>query len=154
MILSFRESDPIAVPIKTAFGRLYFYLGQALEAVEEEGRFRLRTQKYWYRVQESPDLADPAVFRWEYDAETPHDAHCRHHLQGDLDIPLGDGTLVLGDAHLPTGWVTMEEIIRFLIVDLDHRPPCGQDWPGILQKSEEDFFERFTGKRHKAGSSA
>ena len=90
MILGFREGpDAIAVPIKTKFGRLYFYVGQALEAVEQEdGRFRLRTQQYWYRIQDSPDLKTKARLRWEYDTETPADAFCRHHAQAPLDLPL------------------------------------------------------------------
>jgi hypothetical protein len=150
MTLSFRESEPIAVPIKTKFGRLYFSLGQALEAVEEDNRFRLRTRQYWYRLQEAPGYREPAIFRWEYETETAWDAHCRHHLQGALDIPLGSGTLALDNAHLPTGWVTMEEVIRFLIVDLEHEPPCGDEWPDVLQASEEAFYEKFTGKRYKA----
>ena len=54
MTLSFMEQRPIAVPIKTRLGRLYFYLGQALEAVEEGERFRLRTREYWYRIQQGP----------------------------------------------------------------------------------------------------
>jgi hypothetical protein len=29
----------------------------------------------------------------------------------------GDGQLDLDKAHLPTGWVTMEEVIGFLIVE-------------------------------------
>lgn len=150
MTLSFMEQQPIAVPIKTRLGRLYFYLGQALEAVKEGKRFRLRTRQYWYRIQEKPELTEKALLRWEYDTETPRDAHCRHHSQFPLELSLGDGRLDLDKAHLPTGWVTMEEVIRFLIVDLEVRPPCGSKWPDVLERSEEAFFERFTGKRHKS----
>jgi hypothetical protein len=151
MTLSFREgSDTIAVPIKTKFGRLYFYLGQALEAVEEDdGRFRLRTRQYWYRIQDSPDLKTKALLRWEYDTETADDAYCRHHSQIKRDLPFGEGVLSLDDAHLPTGWVLMEEVIRFLIVELGHKPPCGKKWSAILKASERAFYEEFTGKRYK-----
>lgn len=149
MTLSFMEERPIAVPLKTRFGRLYFYLGQALEAVEEDGRFRLRTCNYWYRIQEGPELTRKALLRWEYDTGTPRDSHCRHHAHLPLELRLTDGTLDLDKAHLPTGWVTMEEVIRFLIVELGTKPPCGPDWPNVLERSEAAFFERFTGKRHK-----
>jgi hypothetical protein len=152
MILSFREgADSVAVPIKTTFGELHFYLGQALEAVEEDdGRFRLRTRQYWYRIQDGPDLKRKALLRWEYDTETADDAHCRNHAQIKRDLPFGEGVLSLDDAHLPTGWVTMEEVIRFLIVELGHKPPCGKKWPAILKTSERAFYEEFTGKRYKA----
>lgn len=149
MIVSFRQEGPVAVPITTSVGRLYFYLGQALEAVPEEGRFRLRTRKYWYRLQEAPELTEQATLRWEYDSETPSNAHCRHHIQAPIDLELGAGWLFMDRAHIPTGWVTMEEIIRFLIRDLEVRPPCGSDWPDVLAKSEKRFFEEFTSKRYR-----
>ncbi len=150
MIVSFRQKGPVAVPITTSVRRLYFYLGQALEAVPNEGRSRLRTRKYWYRLQEAPELTEPARLRWEYDSEIPADAHCRHHLQGPIDLELGEGWLYMDTAHLPTGWVTMEEIIRFLIKELGFRPPCGRDWPDVLAKSERRFFEEFTSKRYRS----
>jgi hypothetical protein len=150
MTLSFREGElPVAVPIRTTFGRLFFYLGQALEAVQEDGTFRLRTRQYWYRLQPSPNLNEKALLRWEYNTETPRDAHCRNHAQMRTTLPFGTGSLSLDDAHMPTGWVTMEEVIRFLIVDLGHAPPCGSAWPDVLEESERAFYEEFTGKRYK-----
>jgi hypothetical protein len=53
----------------------------------------------------------------------------------------------------PTGWVTIEEVIRFLIVDLGMSPPCGDDWPNVVRESERKFYEDFTGKRYEAPSS-
>ena len=64
-------------------------------------------------------------------------------------LAIGDGELDLDKAHLPTGWVTIEEVIRFLIFDLGMQPPCGDSWPDLLEKSERKFFEDFTGKRHR-----
>jgi hypothetical protein len=149
MTLAFREHGPVAVPIKTAYGRLYFYLGQALEAVSEDGKYRLTTQQYWYRVQEKPDLTEKARIRWEYEADTARNAHCRHHAQIPVTLELGSGLLSLEDVHLPTGWVTMEEVIRFLIVELEMKPPCGTRWPKVLEESETAFYEEFTSKRYK-----
>jgi hypothetical protein len=150
MILSFREEVPVAVPIETAYGRLYFYLGQALEAVDDPGGYRLKTRQYWYRIQLDESLQSQAVMRWEYDATTAVNHHARHHAQLSTAVPLGDATLDLNKAHLPTGWVTIEEIIRFLIVDLGMSPPCGDNWPNIVRESERKFYEDFTGKRYAA----
>ena len=146
MKLSFRE----AVRIQTAYGPLFFYLGQALEAVPE-GRthHRLTTRQYWYRIQHEPSLSAQATFRWEYDWGTARDRHARHHAQMVGEVELGDGSIDLNKAHLPTGWVTVEEVIRFLIVDLALHPPCGNEWPHLLEDSERRFYEDFTGKRHK-----
>lgn len=153
--VSFREGDQgIAIPIDTAYGRLHFYLGQALEAVPDDDGYRLTTRQYWYRVQHEPSLTDQAIIRWEYDAATGAEKYARHHTQIRAALPIGDGEMDLNKAHVPTGWVTFEEVIRFLIVDLEVKPPCGDDWPERLIESERVFFEEFTGKRHKPASGA
>lgn len=148
MTLSFYEGQPIAVPIDTAYGRLYFYLGQALEAVDDPNGYRLKTRQYWYRIQLDEQLKSQAVMRWEYDATIAVDHYARHHAQLSTAVELGDATLDLNKAHLPTGWVTIEEVIRFLIVDLGMVPPCGDDWPTVVSESERKFYEDFTGKRY------
>jgi hypothetical protein len=148
MILSFRQEIPVAVPIETAYGRLYFYLGQALEAVDDPAGYRLKTRQYWYRIQLDENLQSQAALRWEYDATTAADHYARHHAQLSTAVELGDATLDLNKAHLPTGWVTIEEVIRFLIVDLGMSPPCGDDWPNVVRESERKFYEDFTGKRY------
>jgi hypothetical protein len=61
--------------------------------------------------------------------------------------------LDLNRAHVPTGWVTIEEIIRFMIVDLGVKPPCRSRWPEVLVASERKFFEEFTSKRYISPSS-
>lgn len=152
MTLSFREERPIAVPIDTKYGRLHFYLGQSLEAVEDPEGYRLRTRQYWYRIQMDADFRSRAALRWEYDSMTSVDHHARHHAQLSTAVQLGEARLDLNKAHLPTGWVTIEEIIRFLIVDLEMQPPCGSAWPNIVGESERRFYEDFTGKRYRPTS--
>lgn len=149
MVFSFREREPVAVPIETSFGRLYLYLGQLLEAVPEAQRFRLRTRRYWYRLQAAPELTAQALLRWEYDTDAPRSGPPRHHVQMPAYLAAGSGRLDLDKIHLPTGWVTMEEVIRFAIVELGVKPPCGAEWPDVLSESERVFFEDFTGKRYK-----
>jgi hypothetical protein len=151
LVLSFREGNvPIAIPIDTeGYGRVFFYLGQALEAVADSGGYRLTTKQYWYRLQLEPASTAKAVLRWEYDATTERDRHARHHTQIAAAVQLGAGSLNLNKAHIPTGWVTFEEVIRFLIHDLGLAPPCGDDWPNELANSEREFFENFSGKRYR-----
>jgi hypothetical protein len=149
MTLSFRESAPIAVPIDTQYGRLFFYLGQALEALPEDDRYRLTTRQYWYRLQTGPSLQEQAILRWEYSSATDPARHARHHAQIGTSLEIGGHEFDLDKAHLRTGWVTFEEVIRFLIFDLGMEPPCGDGWPELLSDSEKRFFEDFTGKRHR-----
>jgi hypothetical protein len=148
-ILGFRQGGVIAIPLETRFGRLYFYLSQSLEAVTEADGFRLRTRQYWYRIQTDPSPKAQALVRWEYDAETSKQRYARHHVQIRANLPVGEADLDLNKAHVPTGWVTMEEVIRFLIVDLGVAPPCGDSWPEKLHESEEKFYTDFTSKRYE-----
>lgn len=150
MIMSL--SDGAApLPLDTNVGRVFFSLGQALEAVrEDDGAFRLRTLEYWYRVQETADPKGHAFLRWEY--MRPRSVAIagppRHHLHARATVPVAAENLDLNKVHVPTGWVTIEEVIRFLIHELGVKPPCGKSWPSVLAESEDAFYERFTGKRY------
>ena len=87
--MSFRSGDRIAAPIDTAHGRLYRYLNQALEAIEENRLYRLQTRKYWYGLQSSPDFDTEAVIRWEYDSAIARHRHARHHAHIGTCRPAG-----------------------------------------------------------------
>jgi hypothetical protein len=139
-----------AVPLDTRdHGTVFLYMAQELHAEPENGAFRLRTVKYWYKIfAESPTVNDDAVIRWEYaKAERRHTGPCRHHVQfGKMapSISMGAGSFDLTRFHTPTGWVTMEEIFRFLVHELAVQPPCGDQWPDVLHDSENAFFTSFT----------
>jgi len=151
MKLSFHQGeDPIAVPLKTkAHGTIYLYVGQLLRAEADGKQYRLATRAYWYRLQSQPSLAAHAAIRWEYERELDDGKHhCRHHIQQRARVDLGTASLDLNKAHVPTGWVTIEEVIRFLLVDLGVKAPCGSAWPEVLEASERKFYEEFTSKRY------
>jgi hypothetical protein len=153
--LHFFAGKPVAVPIDTRDGRVYFYLGQALEVVEQPDatsaseQYRLRTLEYMYRLQTGGEYKSKAFLRWEYDRDSSSTGPCRHHVQMTSTLDLGDGrTLELNKLHVTTGWVLIEEVFRFLIVDLGMKPPCGDRWPEVLQQGELRFFDEFTSKRY------
>ncbi len=150
--LSFRQGGvPIGVTLSSTFGPVDLYLGQVCDAVEgQQDRVRLRTIKYQYTL--TPIGASEPLLRWEYDKVPPASSYrCRHHLQGPLPIELGGAQPpTLNDLHLPTGWVTIEEVIRFCIVDLGVMPldsAVGDDdvpaWHVRLQESYERFTTEF-----------
>lgn len=150
-VLTFAEPDGKAAALDTAPGKLYFYASQQLDVVpESKKRFRLRTLRYFYRLQSGPELsAKNALLRWEYDrAKRGGDRPCRHHMHAPVELAFDGGKLCLDDVHVPTGWVTIEEVIRFLILEIGHKPPCGTKWPDALADSERAFFEDFTSKRY------
>ena len=101
----------------------------------------------------------PGKFRWEYEKD-PGNSYCRHHFQGPITVPIKHDTEVsLNDLHVPTGFVTVEEILRFCIVDLgvpplspatlppapaepgDHDLHRHKTWDEVLTES----YERFKG---------
>jgi hypothetical protein len=115
---------------------LFLAARQELRAVSAEGAtLRLRTVGYRYALMSSPDPREKAFVRWEF-------AGGVHHLQ----IPTVVGSLHLNDLHLPTGWVPLERVIRFLIsepaIALD--PAAGKEQMiEELLASERRFFEQF-----------
>lgn len=144
-------------------GRIHLQLSQDLEAVpSDDGKFQLKTRQYWYKVLcGDPKFTDEPLFRWEYVKNPdPGDRWCRHHFQvgkvmggrdGEqpkaISVPLGDGQADLNRLHVPTGYVLIEYVIRFLITDFGIDPPCGLDqWEQELERSEATFFERFSPK--------
>ncbi|MDI3339907.1 MAG: hypothetical protein QJR03_05170 [Sphaerobacter sp.] len=105
----------------------------------------LRTISYRYALYR--DGIDEPILRWEY-VRLPGDnaQYCRHHLQGSIAVPLTDDRErhpSLNDWHLPTGWVTIEEVLRFCIVDLGVQP-LNPEWDSILRDSYERFKTEFS----------
>ncbi len=148
--VSFRQGEtPTTIPLDTRYGRLFFHLTQLVEA-DKTGKhcYRLETRAYWYRLQATGGLQDPALLRWEYDrANDPrHPGPPRHHLHAPAAVTWGAYALDLDKIHTPSGWVTIEELIRFLIVELGVAP-VSPTWPKVVAESEDVFFQRFSGKR-------
>jgi hypothetical protein len=150
--LSFRHGGvPSTITLHTKFGSVDLFLAQMCDAIEgQHHRVQLRTTKYRYTL--TPAGASEPAFRWEYEKfPSASSFWCRHHLQGPLPFQFGHSpTITLNDLHLPTGWVTIEEVIRVCIVDLGVTPletalenngvPA---WHARLQDSYERFKNEF-----------
>jgi hypothetical protein len=138
----------LPVPIETNLGGLYLSLNQDLVAVREGITHRLRTQRYQYKILPSDDPRAEALIRWEFDADTADDVECRNHLHVNTSFPIGLGSCDLKRVHVPTAWVLIEHVLRFLFHDLAV-PAKTSDWPKILRNSEPTFYEKFSGKRYR-----
>lgn len=142
--IGFRDGgDTSSAPLKTRYGPMDLYLGQICDAVEEANKqLRLRTINYGYGLQ--PHGMDEPLFRWEYIRYPASDSvYCRHHLQGLITLEITDDrdhkhAINLNHWHLPTGWVAIEEVIRFCIVDLGVKP-LSETWDQVLRESHETF---------------
>jgi hypothetical protein len=147
--LEFVRGDGIAtpLPLTTRFGTLYLTLVQILETEAELTKFRLKTKEYSYRILDTNDPRANAILRWEYVSDAPPDGFCRHHVQINTGVGLSGGLLDMNRAHSPSGWVTIEELLRFIIVDLGV-VPVTRNWPEVIEASEKRFYEEFTSKRY------
>ena len=135
--LEFRKNgEAVSVPLNNGF---YLYLNQTLQARKEGKVHCLRTLAYSYRIGEGPARQDWLI-RWEYNSrETEVGFHPRHHCHLRSKLPcFGDRELLLAKMHIASGWVTIEEVIRFLIHELAVKPKT-DNWDEILQDSEAKF---------------
>lgn len=142
-----RGGGPTAALLRTRFGLVALSVGQLCEALPTaDGGQRLITVEYRYAL--TPGKLDEAMqreplLRWEYVRDAPDEARwCRHHLQGPVRLQIGRAGLSLNDLHLPTGYVTIEEVLRFCIVDLGVRP-LSPRWHRLLQESHQRFKDDF-----------
>ena len=135
-------------------------MGQQLRAVatgetSRNKRFRLETTRYWYRLQKESGIDKQALIRWEYDQTLREGARqARHHVQLAATIPVPHHALDLNKLHVPTGWVTIEDVLRFLVHDLGMAPKCGAAWPADARRIEAKFYKEFTAKRYKPPAKA
>ena len=107
-----------------------------------KGRLSIENLRYEYRLTTGPNLDAPALVRWEYNSrEFRASLFPRRHIQIQVKVESFDGGILdLNKIHLPSGWITVEEVVRFLITELRVKP-LSDDWDGFLQKSEQKFRE-------------
>ena len=140
--LAFFDRRRVAVAVPLAPSPWYLYLGLELKAVAEEQGYGLQALKYAYRIQRTPSLEEEAEVRFEYVSPEmdPSASWCRHHIQFHRDYHEVRSDFSPSKLHIPTGWVTIENVIRFLITDLGVSP-LTEEWDEELRRSEEQFRE-------------
>jgi hypothetical protein len=141
--IAFRHAAPDRIVqtarLRTRFGEMELFIGLLCEATKiKPNRFRLFVSEYRYTL--TPTGLDDPLWRWEYKRKWPRqtDRWCRHHVQGDIPITISAHTISLNELHLPTGYVALEEIIRFCLTDLRVRP-LFTGWHDIIEKSYRRF---------------
>ena len=134
-----KTGDPRAIPLKPAPWHLA--LSQKIAVVRDRRRnWSLRTLQYSYRIQGGPDLRSGWYFRFEYKSREVLSAlHPRSHLHLPVSLDCGTRRMDLSRVHIPTGPVTLEEIIRFLIQELGVKAKA-KDWDSALRISEKKFW--------------
>lgn len=99
------------------------------------GEYKIKTLAYVYRV--DLQAADSEVLSWHWHPLTTANRPNPHiHITAD-DPGLG---VALDKLHVPTGRVSFEEVVRFLIRDLQVQP-LRDDHEDILEEAEGRFRE-------------
>lgn len=134
-----RDTAGLSAALYSTSYRLY--AAQTLQATQvNKNEWRLKTLKYTYRIEQETTKELLTHFRFEYESRTLNKTlYPRYHLHlpklrsvnGDLDYE---------SLHIPTGWVTIEDVIRFCIVELKVKPNSA-NWDDLLWASEEKFRE-------------
>jgi hypothetical protein len=103
------------------------------EAEGERGPWTASTVEYVYELgDQSGDLI--AAWHWHPTTTRPDDKSQWPHLHAHG----ARETLALHKLHLPTGRVSIEAVVRFLIEDLDVTPQRS-DWERVLEQHEQTF---------------
>jgi hypothetical protein len=145
--LGFRQGGPVLAPLRSRFGQIGLYVGQIFRAraAGEEGPALIMV-KYRYALYVGLDAETEPAVRWEFDRQPadPDARWSRRHLQGPIPLTFGPVTVSLNTLHLPTGTVTLEDVIRFCIHDLGV-PPLSRNWHDILIQSAGESRDLLTG---------
>jgi hypothetical protein len=131
--ISFRDRGRTSsASLSTRFGPIDLFVDIRCAPLAVHRRFvQLQITACQYTI--IPARAPEPILRWEFVRFPDENARwCRHHVQGPIPVNLGRATVPLNDLHMPTGWVPIEEIIRFCIVDLGV-PALADDWHERLQ---------------------
>jgi len=93
------------------------------------GPWRITTAAYSYAVGDR-DGREVFAYHWNpaMPPTFPH-LHVGARASGDL---------LVQNAHLPTGRVALEAVVRLLVTEL-HVPPLRRDWRAVLRRGEDRF---------------
>ncbi len=93
------------------------------------GEWKVKTDRYEYSVNLSASM-DPELLAWHWHPGSKPDPH----IHARLDGPGAS----LHKMHVPTGRVSFEAVIRFLVEDLGAEP-ARKDWKEVLADAEGRF---------------
>lgn len=106
------SEDPLRLRTTDRTTDYFLSIGQQYEIVEtedrERGPWKVSTRAYQYRIDDH-DRSEIVVWHWHPDGDSPY---TKPHLHAS-------GPLT--DYHLPTGRVSLESVVRFLLQDLGVR---------------------------------
>ena len=137
------ETDFIMLRRKDG-SKLYLELVQHIElakaATEKGDRYRVSTLRYIYGIWENPDKC---LLAWHYhpdlDVSFPH-IHV-YDRKTEEEKKAGQKPGILHALHIPSGRVSLEDVIQFAIIELGVIPDRKRekDWQQVLKETSARF---------------
>jgi hypothetical protein len=106
----------------------------------ETSTYRVKTISYTYEIEDEATRHEILAFHWEPDSprsrvKTPH-LHLGFALR-DKSLPFHN------KAHIPSGRVPVEDVVSFLISDLQVTP-LNSDWSAVIAAARHSFMNQKT----------
>lgn len=134
--LTFRSDSPVPIP-GTGF---FLTIGIEFEVYDTgahgQARFRVKTRRYQHEIL-TEDFGEVVLFHWHPDEEAGQVVRLHPHIHIGPRL-LVDDPAITRRAHVPSGRVSVEDVIDFAIRDLD-ATPRRDDWESVINESREKF---------------
>lgn len=130
---------PLIVLVDGAGEDLYLQAIQQVQLRVLDGRYSVSTKHYVYQIQDTPETK---VLGWHYHPEDPVSPIPYPHLQMFRSAQ-EKWYRHLKKKHIPTGRVSAERVVEFLITELDVQP-ANLKWQSVIERTERNFEERKT----------
>ena len=125
-ILTF-ATNPATIPKS---GLTLFFLQEfsfVHQATEKD--WKVKTHKYTYAIERADDKQEVLAFHWQDQSSKVHYPHAH------MDL-----IHISRKAHIPTGRVPLEDVVWFLIKELDVQP-LNKKWDKIILEAREKFIK-------------
>lgn len=112
------------------------------EPTDEYLEWRVSTVAYVYALLDAGDH-ELLAYHWQPDPNDEGPDHPHLHVRTTLPAQVQMGKtreIHVGKLHAPTGRVSLEAVVRMLLVELDIKPLHG-DWRAVLDRAELRFRE-------------
>lgn len=115
--------------------RLYMTVKMQYRVTKAEGvkgPWKVSTAAYFYALHDA-EQRELIAFHWHPETEGQKDPHL--HFYGASNV-----AAFLEKVHLPTGRISLEQFLRFLIVELKVKP-LRNDWEPVLRRTEGPYVQ-------------
>ena len=131
-VLSFNDGEPVFFRGKRRIGLSSFFWHRVVRAEGERGEWKIRTTAYYHTL-EDENRQEIIAYHWH--PEQPGPISFPHlHLGIGIGAELGE----IYKAHIPTGRVSLEDVIWLAIRDFGVEPQR-DDWQEVLSETRERF---------------